>query len=278
MKFGIVTDCHLAPPDRAPSRFHNLYDYPNARRNFETALTRHVNAGVDAILMLGDLANSGDDLHHNLGIELCGQTGLPVYIVPGNHDCEEGVTALLDRITGSGTQSVCIPTPGGITRNGLRIAGLPTSAFDTEANWEISLPEMERWGNDPVLIISHVPVFSTRELASAAGYKYAGDTRNTAELGEIIGERTDPTIVVHGHLHMRHTIVIGAALQIGFAALVEPPHATATLDIDLDNRTVTVSHDSVATYDVESVPVLSPATQTFRFDGATWIEESVHLG
>jgi len=274
MKLGIVTDCHLAPPDRTPSRFHNVYDYPNARRNFETALVGHVNAGVDAILMLGDLANSGDEVHHNLGIELCDRTGLPIYIVPGNHDCEEGVTALADRIAGFGAQQVAIPTPGGSLHHGIRIAGLPTNGFDTEANWEISVPEIDSWGTEPVLVVTHVPVFSTREIAMDAGFQYAGDPQNTAALGEMLANRTEPTIVVHGHLHLRHTIVSGATLQIGFAAVVEPPHANATLEIDIDNLLVTVSHDSVASYDVEFVPIISPATQRYRFDGATWIDES----
>lgn len=272
MKIGVITDVHLADPDRPPDRFHNVYDFANARANFEKALAFHRSAGASAIAMLGDLANAGDDRHHVLGLELCEAAGLPVWIVPGNHDSEEGVPALAARISKSGSSSVRIPSPAGEQTGGLRIAGLPTTHFDTEHNWRVALPDVAAWASDPVVLLSHVPALSRANIAAEAGLKYAGDVGNHEAVAGLLRGRTAPTIVLHGHLHLRDAAIDGAVLQIGFASIIEPPHETASVEIQIEASGILlrVCHEAVAASAAGRLPILAPAVATWRFADGNW--------
>lgn len=272
MKIGVITDVHLTDADRPPSKFHNVYDFANARANFERAIAAHRAGGVSAIVMLGDLANSGDAPYHMLRLELCESAGLPLWIVPGNHDCEEGASALASRIASSGSSSVRVPTPGGETAGGFRVAGLPTDYFDTERNWTVALPDVSAWEREPVLLLSHVPAISRASAAAEAGMNYAGDVENHESVADLLRGRGAPTIVLHGHLHLRDATIDGSVLQIGFASIVEPPHETASVQIGIegDDITVRVCHEAVAESFVDRLPVLAPAIASWRYSNGNW--------
>ncbi len=272
MKIGVVTDVHLTDPTHPPDRFHNIYDYAQTRANFESALRRHRLEGVDAIAMLGDLANAGDYAYHLLGLDLCAAIGLPVWIVPGNHDCEEDAHALATRLAAAKQRAIQIPTPTGEIVDGVRIAGLPTSLFDTERNWEVATPEVEAWGQEPVLLLSHVPALSRAKAAGDAELNYAGDVGNHEAIAGQLRRRSAPTIVLHGHLHLRDSVIDGTVLQIGFASIVEPPHESAIVVINVagDSVLVSVCHEAVAVSNVERLPILSPVNSIWQFDDGRW--------
>ncbi len=52
MKLGLITDCHLCPPNTPPARWHNPYDFHHASDNLIRALAHLLVAGVDAIAVL----------------------------------------------------------------------------------------------------------------------------------------------------------------------------------------------------------------------------------
>ncbi|MGB3331161.1 MAG: hypothetical protein WBA46_19525, partial [Thermomicrobiales bacterium] len=57
-----------------------------------------------------------------------------------------------------------------------------------------------------------------------------------------------------------------------FAALIEPPHAAAILDLREDDEglAVTIEHTDVAPHAVDVVPVISPERSTWRYRQGGW--------
>jgi predicted phosphodiesterase len=272
MKIGVVTDAHLASTGEPVAAFHNPYDFANARRNLERALDRHHAVGVDTIAMLGDLAHAGDDASHALGFMLLETGGIPVWIVPGNHDTDEEIFALADRISARTGTPVRALDETGETVEGLRVAGLPIRAVDPVDRWTPALPDVAAWGDEPALLLTHFALISRERVALDAGFKYAGDVVNQPEIAAALQGRTAPTVVLHGHHHVRDAAVAGPVLQIGCAALIEPPHETALVEIELHDRemAVRVEHTAVAPSSVAHLPVIAPPTGAWRFAQGRW--------
>jgi Icc-related predicted phosphoesterase len=272
MKLGVVTDPHLAATGSPVAQFHNPYDFANAQRNLVRALEHHAAAGVDAIAMLGDLANGGDEASHELGLTLVEGAGIPVWAVPGNHDTDVEVSALATRLSQRLGSPVRIPTPEGESADGIRVAGLSLLEVDHVDGWLLDLPEVATWNGGPAVLVTHFSVISRERAAAEAGIKHAGDVRNRAAIEHALSGRFAPTIVLHGHHHFRDAATAGPVLQIGCASLIEPPHEAAVVEITVegDETIVQVEHVSIAPYAVERLPVLSPSTSAWRFAGERW--------
>ena len=272
MKIGVVTDAHLAVSGEPVAAFHNPYDFANARRNLERALDRHRAAGVDAIAMLGDLAHTGDDASHALGFMLLEAGGIPVWIVPGNHDTDEAVFALAERIAARTGTPVRALDETGETVDGLRVAGLPIRAVDPINLWSPALPEVAVWGDEPALLLCHFALISRERSTLDAGFTYAGDVINQPEIAAALQGRAAPTVVLNGHHHIRDATVAGPVLQIGCPALIEPPHETALIEIEVADgeMTVRIEHTAVAPSNVARLPVIAPATGVWRFTKGRW--------
>jgi hypothetical protein len=84
--------------------------------------------------------------------------------------------------------------------------------------------------------------------------------------------RTAPTVILHGHIHIRHAVSEGNLLQIGVAALIEPPHEVAVIEIDERDGALTVSaeHHSVADFETDVLPVLSPDRSVWTYREGAW--------
>jgi DNA repair exonuclease SbcCD nuclease subunit len=272
VRIGIVTDSHLEVDESRQDGFHNPFDFASARRNLERAIERHRAAGVDAIALLGDLANAGDETSHMLGLALCEAAGLPVWVVPGNHDTDEELLALATRIgTRTGT-AIRIPSARGESVDGLRLAGLSLQEVFPGRGWTQEHPEVDAWGDEPTLLLTHFAAISRESIARGAGLKYAGDVRNHAEIAAALRGRPAPTVVLHGHHHLRDAVIDGSVLQIGFASLIEPPHEAALLEVGHEGRvfTVRVHHEAIAPSAVDRLPILSPAMGAWQFVGGAW--------
>lgn len=272
MRIGIVTDVHLEVDETRQDGFHNPFDFANARRNLERAIERHRAAGVDAIALLGDLANAGDETSHLLGLALCEAAGLPVWAVPGNHDTDQELRALATRIGARTGTPIRIPSARGERLHGLRLAGLSLVEVFPGRGWTHECPEVEAWGDDPTLLLTHFAAISREAVALGSGLKYAGDVRNHAEIAAALRSRSAPTVVFHGHHHLRDAVIDGSVLQIGFASLIEPPHEAAEVEIGRDGGalTVRVRHEPVAPSAAERLPVLAPAEGAWRFADGAW--------
>lgn len=111
----------------------------------------------------------------------------------------------------------------------------------------------------------------------AAGLKYAGDLENVAEGAPLLLRRTAPTVILHGHLHIGHAEARGTVLQIGCAALVEPPYAVNVLNVRWSGDDLVVEHQEVPVAPSPDVtlPRLSPPSQRWVFNAGTWRSSGV---
>jgi hypothetical protein len=136
------------------------------------------------------------------------------------------------------------------------------------------MPELTVCGDEPVLLLCHAPVHSRAEAAGEAALNYAGDVTNHLEVSAALGARTAPTVVLHGHLHLRDAVIAGASLQLGFASIVEPPFETASISIERngDMLDVHVKHIALAESAVERLPVLCEAETRWQFAAGRWSE------
>ncbi len=161
--------------------------------------------------------------------------------------------------------------PTGTAIGGLPIAGLPIDRV-TAAAWHVAPPAIDAWQARPTLLLSHFPPISNEQSIRAAGLRYAGSFAGYHAIGEQLQARRSPTIVVHGHLHVRDAVVAGPVLQIGCAALIEPPHECATLTVaeEQGELTVEINHHAVAPSPSVHLPVLAHASARWAFRAGKW--------
>lgn len=259
LKIGVLTDVHLAPPGSPAREWFNAYPFDRAETMLAAALTLFTERSVDAVAVLGDLAMFGDDASLDLGLSRSASTNLPVLFVPGNHDGEGWSQA--------------------VARNLSRREKPPWPSFELVTKIEVD-EEPEVWrasgidhlGEDPLVILSHFPIVNVEAHLADAGLKYAGDPEwDDSILG--IHDCRRPVLVLSGHVHVRYEMTSGTVLQLGLAALIEPPHAAAVIEIreavagDLE---VELEHFEVADYRVDVVPVISPSESTWRYQAGAW--------
>jgi hypothetical protein len=127
--------------------------------------------------------------------------------------------------------------------------------------------------------MSHYPLLSLAETLRLAGLKHAGDITDLDQRTRELDLQNEPTVVLHGHLHVRATTVRGRVLQLSFAALVEPPHECSILTVrtaDGGDLRIERSATSVHAANVTSLPLLSPSGEIWSFDGGSWSEQEDH--
>ncbi len=284
MRFGIITDVHLASAGAGSLSWHNAYAMADVVTRFRDALARCVAAEVDAIAVLGDLSNDGDDASLDDGVRLAAASGRPVWLVPGNHDVIARADALATAIARVGAGTVRLAPPGGVPLGGgVRLAGLAALTCDrltkdTTVRAAAPLP-VPAWGDDLVLLLAHYPLLSLAERATDAGLKYAGDLADLDALATPLRRRATPTVVAHGHLHLRDASSVGRVLQISCAALIEPPFEVTLLDIARYGGRATARRAStpVAPSPDVRLPVLAPPDGAWMFEAGAWhaIERSI---
>jgi 3',5'-cyclic AMP phosphodiesterase CpdA len=224
---------------------------------------------VEAIAMLGDLTNFGDEASIGRAVNVLAAAGVPVLVVPGNHDCEQGIAEFRTRVDRLGAPGVTT-IAGAREVGGLRFVGLTDLTFDDDG-W-LLIPDVEStgWGGEPVVVLSHFPLLDRRAATEAAGWKYAGGFRDLGAARRLL-DRDGAAIVLHGHLHVRDAATEGNVLQITCASLIEPPYEASVVEITPsgDGLRVSVEHVTMAESGAP-LPVLTGTHATWMFDGAGW--------
>lgn len=271
MKLGIVTDTHLAPPDAPPAKHINPYDFMNQRRRFVAALDHFRSTGVDAIVHLGDLTNGPDAVIAEEGLDLLAATGLPVWLIAGNHDVEDGAATHAARIAARSGRGLSTPEHPGLEIDGVRIAAL--SGIDTgdRLRWNVTVPDVSGWLDRPLLLFCHYPLRSMRQEVNAAGFKYSGDILAIEQTTASVLGRPGPSIVVHGHLHARVELADRGLLQLGCASIIEPPHEFAVLAVDHLDGALDVRVERFPELgDDAAFPVIAPVRSHWQWSGGAW--------
>lgn len=271
MRLGILTDVHLCPPGTAPDGCHNPYAFDQAETLLTRAIAAHTVDAVDALLVLGDLANRGDAPSLGHAVRLLADADLPAWITGGNHDREEDAGRLAAMVAAA-SPSLRMAGPDGQLVGGLRVAGLPITSPGAGTPWLVDRPPLDAWDDDPVLLLSHFPVLAREAAIVGAGLRYVGSFEDREGIAPALLGRTAPTVVLHGHLHVRDAVAAGPVLQIGCAALIEPPHERVVVDLPTGGwgGTVRVRHIPVVDSPPVRLPVVAPASSEWAFRDGGW--------
>ncbi len=285
MKLGILTDIHLypTPEDGRIFAWHNPYPIARAQAQYEAALARCVQENVDVIAILGDVSMAGDAASLNHGMATAAQTaaqaGKPIWVVPGNHDCTESPAALADAVAAQHNPGLTLLNAHGFRPDptrGLRVAGLSLASDNGGNSARATEPIAQHaWLSDGVVFLVHHPMVSLAERCAGHGLKYAGNLDNFDTVAPAITNRFAPTIIMHGHLHVRDEVAVGNVLQLSFAALIEPPHEIGIVDIEIQSmREVTVRRRNIAIAPTEAtqLPVVSAEETCWQLQGGLWRE------
>lgn len=275
MRLGIIADPHLSPPGTRVTSFHTQYGNADTMVAYQLALRRCARESVDGVALLGDLSNSGDDESLEAGVRMAAETGRKVWVVSGNHDCFERVDALKEVVRRVGASNVRLAAPEGeVVGAGLVVAGFSV----VNGNWGYAAgserrPDILGWEDELAAWLTHYPMISFWQKVSRAGLIYGDDLEDLEEVARPLLERSAPTVVVNGHIHLRDVCVQGGVLQVSCAALVEPPFEITLLDVEHEGSRLVVRLHSVPlvpSLAVRAPPTFSPPQQEWIFEEGAW--------
>ncbi len=273
LKLGVIADAHLCPGGAEVwgSQNDHVTEYPD--EGYRLALNLCAREGVDAVLLLGDLSQSGDDESLERGLKLAAETGLTTWVVSGNHDCFERTGALESAVERVGAENARLATPAGEPAGeGLRVAGAGVESGD-RGYAAGGTPNARAWGEEPALWLAHYPVLSFADEVHEADFVYGDDLEDREEVARPLLERQAPTVVVNGHLHLRDARTRESVLQLSCAALVEPPFEVTLIEVGFEEESFFVrrmSRPVLPMPDGVRLPALSPARGEWVFEGGAW--------
>jgi hypothetical protein len=275
MRVGVISDVHwIVDPPTTSSGWHGSADLHGTLERVESALARFKEAAVDVVVLAGDVSHHGDEDSIAAVLTTCAVAGAPVLVVAGNHDVVGEHDQLAAACAQAGATGVALADPNGSVHRGVRVAGVHVG---TTVGWFRAqlreLPDVLRWGTDPVVLVSHYPVLSLATTVSDAGLPYPGDLLDRPQLSDLLLSRRAPTVVVGGHVHARATLHDGPVLQLTAGALAEPPYECALVDVEhgADGR-CEVSRRSLRLRAADGAhePVFAPDLESWLFDGSQW--------
>ena len=114
-------------------------------------------------------------------------------------------------------------------------------------------------------------MLSLLQQCADANLKYAGDLRNGDHLATSLVDRTAPTLVINGHLHIRHTTARGSVLQAACGAQVESLFEVTVVDFGGWNQgRITWAATPIQPVFPGVSPALVASSQAWAWDGAGW--------
>jgi predicted phosphodiesterase len=254
LRFGVISDLHWAAASANGVSWHNPFDVAGVPDRVRAALRLFREAECDAVVCLGDLTHEGDEESLRALLDLLQAEWFgPLLAVPGNHD------RLDQRVV-----DALFPTPRpGLHRVLLAAVSRDEGRFANSAESSAAV----------LVVASHYPLISRRELLEQRGFAYPGDLANREALAnELTG---NPTLVLCGHLHARDAVASGSMLQLAFAAIVEPPFECAVLDVHTaESGVVSVTRRSAGLAPTDyglRIPVFSPDHERWRCESGQWM-------
>jgi predicted phosphodiesterase len=269
VRLGLLSDLHyeLEPP--AARSAINRYEQEEVPGRLAAARELFAEARVDAIVLLGDVTELGDQGALDAAFEPLRGASAPIGVVPGNHD-RRAHGPVFERAA----------KRAGITmlnRQTLRVGRLTIAGIDVEPVepglplYEAgSVPHLE--GDDSLVVLaSHFPVLSQAQLLAAAGLPYYGDLLDRPDVATALVGSTTPIVIVNGHLHARCTATHRSLLQLTVGALVEPPFDCTVIEVSLgaevhvQRRAVRLGAPALVN------PVFAADEEQWRLDGERWM-------
>jgi 3',5'-cyclic-AMP phosphodiesterase len=200
-------------------------DDPEARLAAAVACARALLPRIDAVLVTGDLTDTGLDPEYARVRELLAPLAAPVHVLPGNHDVRAVLRRAFD-LPGAGDE----PVQHAADVGGLRLVAVDTTlpgrddgAFPADrAAWLDA--ELAAHPGVPTIVAMHHPPLATGVPALDAMGLPAAD-RGT--LAGLLGRHPQVARVVAGHLHRT------LAGELGGRPVLAVPSTYVQLRLDL---------------------------------------------
>lgn len=194
--FVQLTDLHIREPGQLA--YGRIDTAPYLRRAVRSVLA--LRQRPDAVLITGDLVDSGRAAEYAHLAELLAPLPMPVYLMPGNHDDREALRSSFPAHTYLGAHGF---VQYSVELGGIRLIALDTvvpgeghgALCDERLAW-LAL-QLQQHAQEPVIVAMHHPPFRTL-IGHMDGI---GLQRGAAELDTLIARHPNVERVICGHLH-----------------------------------------------------------------------------
>jgi hypothetical protein len=279
LRLGVLTDLHLAAIGTPAGRFNNIVRLGASRALLAAAVAWLV-PKVDALALLGDLTQAATADDYRYLRDRLGETGLPAYLVPGNHDFPVGSRSAA--VPGAAFRPApagpIVFGPDGIRRGPVLIA---SARLESSGGWfQLSPPEVPRPASgtgQPLVFLTHFPVLAMRSAIERRGWRFAGDLTNRPDVEHALTRCGRPVIVLAGHLHVRGHVIAGNILQLSMGALAEAPHDASVVSVADTGDALRVTrqcHPLAADDGGGTGAVLDPSYTSFVWQDQNWREDT----
>lgn len=201
MRLAHVSDLHLLPPGGiSPGKGTSPEDLARAVADDLASIS----AGIDLVVISGDLTEKADAASFGAFEEIFAAIGLPVVIVPGNHDGPAGFHGYAQT---SRTFAGWNITNRTVDIAEFRFLGLDTCIERTtegaldDAGLALVEQELARDSDSRLVIVMHHPPL-VLGLAQFDGFCRL---ENGERLLQMLQSASSPTIVLSGHVHRPYT-------------------------------------------------------------------------
>ena len=253
-RIGVVSDVHVTPDLDRVGRWNELIHYDRALPRLAKALQWFQDEDVDAVLVLGDLTEDGDEPSLEQALDQV-QEGVdsPAYVFAGNHD-----GAALNTFS----QQVDSRPPLALVPDGV-VRGVPfgTAHVDWHGDDRFTANVHAPDTDDVLVIATHFPLISRSRAVQARGLRYAGDLEDVEAHTKALRKRQAPTVVLSGHLHVDDVHADARTLQ-----LVNPP----VVEGDGGASLITIEPIGVVHREVRSLDGRRRSEHTYRYVDGRW--------
>ncbi|MDR2378569.1 MAG: metallophosphoesterase [Bifidobacteriaceae bacterium] len=234
LRLGVLSDIHLADPGAEPTAFNNPVRRGESEQFLRAALD-WLTPRVDALVLLGDLADEPRAASYRRLARALAGAAQPVFALLGNHDLPNNPAAPapafaalagVAEFPGRTRLGRHVLTSGPLARQGeafRQFAALPAPPVSPDA----APPD----GADLLIWAAHFPALSLRAQISRCDWLYAGDLANRAEVAHTLAHWPGPVLALSGHLHVRAHAISGNTLQLVCGALAEAPCEAAVVEV-----------------------------------------------
>jgi 3',5'-cyclic AMP phosphodiesterase CpdA len=175
----------------------------------------------DAVLLSGDVSDNGTDATYEAVRGIVGRLGVPIHVLPGNHDERAAMRRAFD-LPGSGSEPICYAVDVGelrlVTLDGTR-PGCEGGELD-EARLQGLDAQLAAAPDRPTLLATHHPPIAIR---ASAWDEIGLPPADREALGAVLERHPQVRLVVAGHIHRA---IVGALA--GLPVLVAPSTHVAT--------------------------------------------------
>lgn len=269
LRLGVLSDLHLAPANTPPAQFNATVRLGQTRDLLRAALA-WLTPRTDALTLLGDLTQSATADDYRYLADQLSRTGLPAYLIPGNHDIPAGRRTAAIRSAIPPHLQASLIIPGCVSHGPALIASANLKAHDD--GFRLSQPRLPRRGRPPLIFLTHFPALDMRLPVERNRLRYAGNLANRAAIQQALHDYGNPVIVLSGHLHVRGHAIAGNILQLGIAALAEYPHDATIISVTSRGTALNVTRHcrSLATESQTPAAALDPSLTSFSWQHQNW--------